>query len=214
MASGSEVVLFGTHGEGGDSLVIIRYKRLYPGPSVETVGTDEVNLPSLACAVEVSLTRRGLSSCPANAPRFLAIADTGFTHTLLIQQALLERWGGFTVSPPGGPLPTGVVVDPIVLDRNQALLQRQATVTTVDASGATRSLPAYTADLWLHPFRSRTHLEPLRIPLTGGFVLFPTPTAVGPDGPPLPLLGALAMQVAQLKLTINYAKLDFSIQEG
>jgi hypothetical protein len=194
--------------------VIIRYKRLYLKPHVETVGTEAVELPSLACAVEVSLTGRGLSTCPKDAPRFLAIVDTGFTHTLLIRQVLLERWAGFIVSVPSGPMPTGVVPGPIVRDQDQAFLRPQPSVTFIDAAGSSRSVPSYMADLWLHPFQSRTHQSPFRVPLHDGLLLFPVPTTNVTEGPPLPLLGALALRRAKLKLTVNYAKLDFSIQEG
>jgi hypothetical protein len=66
----------------------------------------------------------------------------------------------------------------------------------------------------LHPYQSRTHSAPVRIPLLDGFLLVPTPTSGREDGPPLPLLGALAMHLAGLKVITNYAKLDFCIQQG
>jgi hypothetical protein len=71
--------------------VIIRYKRLYADRHVETVGTETVELPPFDCAVEVSLTRRNLPTCPAGAPRFLAVVDIAFSHNLFIREALLQR---------------------------------------------------------------------------------------------------------------------------
>jgi hypothetical protein len=194
--------------------VIIRYKRLYDDRHAETVGGETVELPRLDCAVEVSLTRRNLPTCPADAPRFLAVVDSAFSRTLLIREALVQRWAGCSVSARSGPAAPGRRPSPIVLDKTQALLRPQSNVTLVDASGVVQTHPTYEADLWLHPYQSRTHHEPFRIPLIGGFVLFPSPMNSGPDGPPLPLLGALALRRVGLKLTVNYAKLDFCIQEG
>ena len=194
--------------------MIVRYKRMFKIPHTETVGTETVDLSPFACAVEVSLTRTDLSECPPEAPRFLAVADTAFSGTFLIRQALLQRWVGWTVSPPWVQLPIGFPQGMTVRDRNQIVLRQQSLVRLVDIGGIARILPAYMADLWLHPYQSRTYRMPFRISLPDGLVLFPTPTNNSAEGPPLPILGAAALHAAGLKLIANYAKLDFCIQPG
>jgi hypothetical protein len=101
-----------------------------------------------------------------------------------------------------------------VRDRSQAILQHMLPVTLIDSGGVARTFPAYKADLWLHPFQSRTNRIPLRLSLSGGFVLCPTLQDNTEDGPPLPLVGSLALHDAGLKLIVDYEKLDFCIQQG
>jgi hypothetical protein len=163
----------------------------------ESILSVEVEIFAYEPVVWVSLTRAEITILPENAPKFLAIVDTGNTVAFNIQEDHLTAWAQLKAVdlPFAGPL--GKVSD---------------------ASGRIAKLARRQARIWLHPYPEGTGLAPRDLQVVGGILVYESPQAghlplTIPQliGPHLPLLGARAFFPTNLGVSVNYRRLHVTI---
>lgn len=185
----------------------IQHKRLYSDWDNVVVAGHPVAVPPFALLIWATLTRPRLRQPPPSSPRFPVAIDTGNSHNLYMSQPSARNWAGLTLTTPtnGGP---GVLT---VADSSGYLLTRLPNDLVIEvANGAEIICPRFVCDLWVLPNNDRCAV--LRVRLDAGFALHPVAgTSEAPEGPSLPLLGGLALHVNNLRLTVNYRDLDFSL---
>ena len=146
--------------------------------------------------VWVSVTRPEVIALPPDAPRFLAIVDSGNTVAFNIREDHLLAWTGLKA------------VD----------LPPAATAKVTDASGKSAHFKRRQAKIWLHPYPEGTGLGTLDLQIAGGILVYeplqtgqPAAANLQPVGPHLPLIGARAFFPLKLEVLIDYKNLRVTI---
>ena len=189
--------------------MFIKNERIYPIHRTISVSGGTTPVPPFAQVAWASLVRRNLPACPADGKRFPVVLDPAFSHNLVIKRQQTVASAGLAIAAVVTQHASG---HGAVSDASGYLLERAGNVTIEGVTGEPIDCPAFAADLWLHSKAEGG--KSVRFELHGGFTLYPVgATLVGPDGPSLPLLGALALYVNDMKLVTDYKNLAFSLGE-
>ncbi len=149
--------------------------------------------------VWVSVTPPHVTALPPDAPKFLAVVDSGNTSGFNIREGHLAAWTIPQLT--AANLPPAAPPSPVH-----------------DASGSVTVLPRYRANVWLHPYPDGGGLPPLILQPIAGILVYTGAQAMPegggipqPSGPHLPLLGARSFRPAGLTVSIDYRRLRVTI---
>jgi hypothetical protein len=170
---------------GGASVLFIEDETISRTQREVQFRNQKLTINPLHLLVWVALTPRTSRPYPPQADcYFPAIADSGFNGTLFIRKDHFVDWAGTPLS----AFPSAGSVTP----------------TYADGHREQQPHPRYDGDLWLRS--NNPAVPPRRIELNRGFIL------ARQQGPPVPLLGSLALRRANAQLLADYGRLVFSLR--